>query len=49
MATREQNAVKAAVLGSVTSGMVHRAGIPIIVQSPATVQDAPKSLRAARI
>lgn len=48
MATREQNAVKAAVLGSVTSGMVHRAGIPIIVQSPATVQNAPERLRAAR-
>ncbi|MEO7124149.1 MAG: universal stress protein [Lacisediminihabitans sp.] len=34
MATREQNAMKAAVLGSVTSGMVHRSGIPIVVQAP---------------
>jgi len=34
MATRQQTAVKAAVLGSVTSGMVHRVGIPIIVQAP---------------
>jgi nucleotide-binding universal stress UspA family protein len=34
MATRKQNALKAAVLGSVTSGMVHKAGIPIIVQAP---------------
>lgn len=49
MATRQQNAVKAAVLGSVTSGMVHKAGIPIIVQSPAVVQGAPERLRAARI
>jgi hypothetical protein len=29
--------------------MVHKAGIPIIVQSPAVVQGAPERLRAARI
>ncbi|MEO7007274.1 MAG: universal stress protein [Terrimesophilobacter sp.] len=34
MATRTRSALKAAVLGSVTSEMVHKAGIPIIVQAP---------------
>lgn len=38
MATREQNVIKAAVLGSVTSGMVHKVGIPIVVQSPVKAQ-----------
>ncbi|WP_349898144.1 universal stress protein [Parafrigoribacterium soli] len=49
MATREQNVVKAAVLGSVTSGMVHKAGIPIVVQAPArAMQDAVSNVRAER-
>lgn len=35
MATRGQPTLQAAVLGSVTSGLLHQAGAPIIVQAPA--------------
>ncbi len=48
MATRQQNVIKAAVLGSVTSGMVHKAGIPIIVQAPARVAPDVSSVPASR-
>lgn len=34
MATRGQPTLQAAVLGSVTSGLLQRAGVPIIVQAP---------------
>ena len=34
MATRGQPTLQAAVLGSVTSGLLHQAGVPIIVQAP---------------
>lgn len=34
MATRGQPTLQAAVLGSVTSGLLHHAGVPMIVQAP---------------
>lgn len=34
MATRGRSPLREAVLGSVTSGLLHRAGIPLIVQAP---------------
>ena len=34
MATRERAALQAAVLGSVTSGLLHQAGVPMVVQAP---------------
>lgn len=34
MATRGHEALQAAVLGSVTSGLVHKTGMPIILQAP---------------
>ncbi|MEO6032340.1 MAG: universal stress protein [Burkholderiaceae bacterium] len=34
MSTRGRTAMKAAVLGSVTSGLLHEAGAPIVVQAP---------------
>jgi nucleotide-binding universal stress UspA family protein len=34
MATRQQKALHAAVLGSVTSGLLHRAGVPMVVKAP---------------
>lgn len=34
MATRSQPALKAAVLGSVTSGLMHQTNVPVIVQAP---------------
>lgn len=34
MATRSQPALRAAVLGSVTSGLMHQASVPVIVQAP---------------
>lgn len=34
MATRGRTAMKAAVLGSVTSGLLHQSGAPIVVQAP---------------
>lgn len=36
MATRGHSALQAAVLGSVTSGLVHKAGLPIILHAPHT-------------
>lgn len=38
MATRELPALQAAVLGSVTSGLLHQAGVPMVVQAPETTQ-----------
>lgn len=34
MATRGRAALQAAVLGSVTSGLLHRAGVPIVMRAP---------------
>jgi nucleotide-binding universal stress UspA family protein len=34
IATREQPALQAAVLGSVTSGLLHQVGVPMVVQAP---------------
>lgn len=37
MATRGRSALQSAVLGSVTSGLVHKVGMPIILHAPRTV------------